>query len=70
MINIRVIGNGTVSVSKPIGQNKGPVTGPSMIITPMTKVTILISGEKIDHSIIYVGTNAFCLKKSFTSCHT
>lgn len=47
MINIRVIGNGTISVSKPIGQNKGPVTGPSMIITPMTKVTILISGEKI-----------------------
>lgn len=47
----------------PIGQDKGPITGRSMIITPVTKVTFLIGGEKIDHSIIYAGTIAYCFFK-------
>lgn len=57
----------TVSVSKPIGQDKGPMTGRSMIITPVTKVTFLIGGEKIDHSIIYAGATAYCFLKKVLS---
>lgn len=55
----------TVSVGKPVGQDKGPIAGRSMIITPVTKVTFPIGGEKIDHSIIYAGTTAYCFFKKF-----